>query len=112
MNEKPPQPDLAAYLISEIQKQLPPHVELVRSIEPVLGISRSALYKRLRRASAFTADELVALARHFQISLDHFVLDKPGTVTVDFPAMAQPVPSRYHSLNYSTPRQKYRSFAT
>lgn len=93
MIEKPHQPDLAAYLIGEIQKQLPPHLELARSIEPILDISRSALYKRLRRASAFTAEELVALARHFQISLDHFVLDKPGTVSMDFPSMAQPMPS-------------------
>ena len=93
MHKKTPHPDLAAYLIAAIQKQLPPHVELAGSIEQVLGISRNALYKRLRRASAFTADELVALARHFQISLDHFVLDKPGIVSMDFPAIAQPMPS-------------------
>ncbi|MCB0532733.1 MAG: hypothetical protein H6574_13720 [Lewinellaceae bacterium] len=91
--QKSPQSALASHLIKEIRHRLPENMELAKNLEPLLEVGRSALYKRLRGALAFTPDELVVLARHFQISMDKFVLDQPGIVALEFPVLTEPVHS-------------------
>ncbi|MCC6463442.1 MAG: hypothetical protein IT260_23430 [Saprospiraceae bacterium] len=91
MAEKSSPSALAEYVLSEIRRHLPANMELAKTIEPLLGLSSSSLYKRLRGEAAFTADELLLLARSFAVSLDHFVLKNKGIVRVDFPAMTTPL---------------------
>lgn len=93
MSEKQPSGHLARNVLDVLRHKLPAHNDLAKVIQDTLGLTASAAYKRLRGETAFTADELAELARHFGISLDAAVLRGRGMAPMSFPAAAQPIDS-------------------
>lgn len=63
-------------LIAQLDLHHPKRSDLINALREVLPLSDSAIYRRLRSASAFTIDELEVIIHHFGLDLqDLFGLD-------------------------------------
>ncbi|MBL7811057.1 MAG: hypothetical protein JNL57_02440 [Bacteroidetes bacterium] len=66
----------------ELLKQtVPAHISLAEEVSEVLKISADSAYRRLRGETDLSLDEVMQLARHFQISMDSLWSMQPGAVT-------------------------------
>lgn len=74
--------------------KLPSGQMLYYTIKQVLGLSDSTAYKKIRLESDLRADEAIALARHFDISLDRYVHhDHPSRGLFEYPPIDKPFQS-------------------
>lgn len=60
-------------LVEKILEKIPPHIKVVDYLMEVLGISRNAVYRRLRYEKSFSFDEIVKLSSFLRFSLDDIV---------------------------------------
>jgi len=71
-------------LFEDILKQIPRKADLVEILSKLLGVGRDAIYRRLRGDTLLTPDELVLIARKFNLSLDSYVFEDSNTVFCSF----------------------------
>jgi len=57
-------------LVSQLRSRVPQNPKLVAKLVDILGIERMAVYRRLRKEVQFTFEEIVTIAKEFNISLD------------------------------------------
>jgi len=62
-----------AKIINRIIKQLPSNKNLVNSLMKVLSLSRETTYRRMRNQIPFSFEEVVILAKYFNISIDELL---------------------------------------
>ena len=76
--------DYQAELIELIKLQLPKDESIGNVLSEVLSISPDAVYRRFRRETPFTINELQKISKHFGISLDSLFDIKKNSVAFDF----------------------------
>ena len=75
------------FLLAEIKRMMPGEANTVKVLMQVLQASKSNVYKKLKGDIAFSAVEMLTMARHFDISLDQFALAGNGDfhkVSIDY----------------------------
>ena len=60
-------------LLNEVEKVFPKKSVMVNTLSDILRIEKSAVYRRLRQDVPFTFNEIVAIAKNLNISLDNLV---------------------------------------
>ncbi|GAB4499081.1 MAG: hypothetical protein OHK0019_35580 [Saprospiraceae bacterium] len=75
---------LVQYIFEEIRQLLPGDKSLAKELAIVLNIGESAVYKKLRGDNPLTLEEAAALAQHFHLSLDNYLLPQKGVVPMIF----------------------------
>jgi len=60
-------------LLNQLRKRIPQNSELVTKLMDILPIEKMAVYRRLRQEVPFTFEEIVAIAKEFNISLDNML---------------------------------------
>jgi transcriptional regulator with XRE-family HTH domain len=65
-------------LLEAIEAQLPENLSLAKELESRLGVTRSAVYKKIRGEASFSVAEMLQLARSFGISLDRLAFEAGG----------------------------------
>ena len=82
------------WFMDQVAAKLPPSQALHYAIKQVLGLSDSAVYKKIRQQSELKGDEIMAVARHFDISLDRYVhQDHPSRGLFEYPPIEKPFQS-------------------
>ena len=84
---------LQPYIFSEILSRFPSRVDAVDTLCKVLGLQHDAVYRRLRGDTMLSPEQLMVLARKFEISLDKFVFQKSDSVVFTFNPFSQKVRS-------------------
>ncbi len=82
---------LQIYLLEEIIKKFERRADAVESLCDTLKLARDGVYRRLRSQSVVTPDEILLLARKYNISLDRFIFDKTTSVVWTFNAITRHV---------------------
>jgi hypothetical protein len=88
-----PEVKLQIEFLEQIISRYTRKMEAVDDLCQILNTSRDPIYRRLRGDTALTPDEMVLLARRFNISLDKIVFGKTNEVLFNFNAFSQPVQS-------------------
>lgn len=86
-------PNLQKELLSRIQAKFDKNADAVKKISELLFIGQDAVYKRLRGETQLAPDELAALAKAFDISIDSIVFGGTDNVFFSFNAFAQKINS-------------------
>ena len=60
-------------LLIQLKNRIPQNPKLVAKLADVLSIERMAVYRRLRQEVPFTFEEIIAIAKEFNISLDNML---------------------------------------
>lgn len=81
---------LQAFLTSAMRMRIPDLKALNVEVATLLNISENGAYKKLKGINAFSATELIQLARAFNISLDLFALGQSNKITVEFAPLVTP----------------------
>lgn len=68
--------DYCEGLVKAMRERLPKGVNLAHNLMDLLCLGKESVYRRLRGEVPFTFNEVVFLARHFNISLDSIMGDK------------------------------------
>jgi len=74
-------------LFQEIRKRIYSEKALVSELMKILGLGRSAIYRRLSGESILSIAETTKLARHFNCSLDGLIWKDTNKVRFDFPVL-------------------------
>lgn len=81
---------LQIYLTAAMRTRIPDLKALNFEVAALLNISENGAYKKLKGINAFSATELLQLARAFNISLDTFALGGSNKITVEFAPLVTP----------------------
>lgn len=79
------------HFFQEVERRLPANQTLAATLEHLLGLSKSNIYKRLRGEIALPVAELLLLAKTYHISVDEWLFRETGQVAMHFMPLAQPV---------------------
>jgi len=60
-------------LMAEIRKRIPQNAQMVKTLTEILFIEKEAVYRRLRQEVPFSFNEIVLIAKAFNISLDTII---------------------------------------
>ncbi len=71
-------------LFEDILPNFPKKSEAVEVLSKIFGVGKDAVYRRLRGDTLLTPDELSALAKKFNLSLDSYVFEDANTVFCSF----------------------------
>ncbi len=88
-----PEAALAQYVFEQAKGSLTEGQSLIQVLESLIPLSRSALYKKIAGEVPLSAEELIVLVRHFNISLDRFVYGQRGRYVFMYPQLSFPVHS-------------------
>lgn len=80
-------------VLDAIQAQFSNRAHMVDDLCRVLEVSRDGIYRRLRRTSFLTAEELERLVRHYKLSLDRIIFAGDDTVLFSYSALGRQVRS-------------------
>ncbi len=69
-------------LFQQLKQQVPENGNLAEMVASLLYISTDSAYRRMRCETPLTADELVALCRHFKLSLDEMLQEGRAEKTI------------------------------
>lgn len=81
---------LQNYLMAAMRTRIPDPKALNFEVAALLNISENGAYKKLKGINAFSAAELLQLARAFNVSLDKFALGSSNKITVEFAPLVTP----------------------
>lgn len=82
--------NLSQFIIHEIKKKLSLHEDITSVLSQLLHLSKSAIYRKINGDVSLSLPEATLLARHYQISLDNFILG--GSTATGFRFRGQPAP--------------------
>lgn len=71
----------------------------VEEVGEVLGLTRSAVYKRMNGSKLLALDELILLSEHFSFSIDAFLFQQSNLALFTFPIITSPPRSYQDFLN-------------
>jgi hypothetical protein len=77
-----PSNDFQRSFFQELEKHFLKRGEMVTALSKILNVGKDAIYRRLRGDTTLSADELMVLARKYDIRLD---ADQAGPRPIDFP---------------------------
>jgi len=89
-------------LIAEIKRLFPKSSVMVNTLADILMIERGAVYRRLRKEVPFTFDEIIAIAKNLNISIDSLVGIESGktiSLQLQLPDFISPHDSDYKTFN-------------
>ena len=75
----------------DILEKFPKKSQAVDELSDLLKVGKDAVYRRLRGDTVLTPDELTILAKHFRISIDHYIFDNSDTVFFTFNSLSNEV---------------------
>lgn len=78
-------------LFDAIAEQFEIRAHMVDDLCRVLEIAKDGIYRRLRRQSFLTIEELETLVRHYKISLDRILFERDDTVLFSYSAIGRQV---------------------
>ncbi|MCC6412403.1 MAG: hypothetical protein IT270_12130 [Saprospiraceae bacterium] len=87
------------YLLQAVQQALPPGQSMPRVLTELLNQSASNVYRKIRGDVPFTLDDVLIIARQFNISLDAQVLAGRTLTNIQYPALYLHVKSPEDYLN-------------
>lgn len=82
------QQPVSKYLLAEIQAKVPDSPALAKLLIRVLHISSSSVYRKIGGEVPFTLEEMLTIARYFQISIDKYVLHDEVLSNVKYSALS------------------------
>ena len=84
---------LQDHLFEKILDAYPKRSAAVEALGKLLDLGKDAVYRRLSGQTLLGADELVNLARHFNISIDDFLFDRRDTVICSYNSFSNKIGS-------------------
>lgn len=84
---------LQKLFFQEVQQKAQSEKSMVTELKSILGLGKTAVYRRLSGESMLSLGETLKLARHYNISIDQLIQSDLSRVTFDFPVLQQPVKS-------------------
>lgn len=86
-----PQPNLQDRIFDLILQKYARRVDAVTDLCQVLNTTKDPVYRRLRGDTPLAPQEIVALAHHYQLSLDALAFDQSDNVVCSFNAFSQKI---------------------
>lgn len=91
--------NLQQAIFDKILTQFSKRSQAVAALSDLFQMGNNAIYRRMRGESLLTPDEILQLAKHFQISLDAIVHEDSEKVLFSFPPVAEKVKDFENYLN-------------
>jgi hypothetical protein len=85
--------EIQHYLFNQIRQKVAPEISLPKEIEAALGVSPSNAYKKIRGDVPLSAEELILLAKRYDVSLDTCIHRQTGRFAFKYSALDRPVRS-------------------
>jgi hypothetical protein len=82
--------EIQSSFLSSIKRQLPRHISLSDEIAELLHISRDSAYRRIRRETVLTLDEVRILCQRYNVSIDSLLEQGSDRVSFDLEACYGP----------------------
>ncbi len=82
---------LQQLFFQQIRRKAKSEKVLVKELMEILGLGKSAIYRRLSGESILSMGETFKLAEHYDCSLDQFIGKDKARVCFDFPVLNNPI---------------------
>lgn len=90
LNGRPSRVDIQTIFLSSIKDRLPRHLSLSDEMSELLHISRDSAYRRIRKETILSLDEVRILCERYNVSIDSLMEKSSGRVSFEFEAQYGP----------------------
>lgn len=87
---RPSRADIQTIFLSSIKDQLPRHLTLSDEMAELLHISRDSAYRRIRKETILSLDEVRILCERYNVSIDNLMEKSSGRVSFEYKAQYGP----------------------